>query len=168
MIRLSAALAALVDELLPGNDDWPSGSTVGVQHAIVERLAGREGDSGLEHLAHLLDGIGAPFDGMDAQARIAAVRSLESGEPARFNWLRNAAFHAYYENPAIVALIDARGTPYRRRPHVQGYDLPKFDPATQTPTHGRGHWIRTGDVRRIDISKLDLDSERTVKWGLER
>ena len=63
MIRLSAALAALVDELLPGNDDWPSGSTVGVQHAIVERLAGREGDSGLEHLAHLLDGIGAPFDG---------------------------------------------------------------------------------------------------------
>ncbi|MCB1835713.1 MAG: hypothetical protein KDH19_20040 [Geminicoccaceae bacterium] len=166
--QLSAALAALVDELLPGKGDWPSGATLGVQHPVMERIAMHGGEAALDELTAALARIGAPFEGLAADARVAAVKKLEAEEPARFRWLRNAAYQAYYENPAIVALIDGRGTPYRLRPHVRGYELPAFDPATQTPTHGRGHWIRTENVRRVDTSSLNLETEITTKWGLQR
>lgn len=168
LARLAPALAAFVDELLPGGDGWPSGATVGVQFPLIERLIEQNGEPALLALAQSLDRIGAPFDGMDPGTRVAAVRKMESEEPARFGWLRDAAFQAYYENPVIVTLIDASGVPYRIRPHVSGYDLPKFDRATQKPTHNRGNWIRTEDVKPVDISGLDLDSRKTTKWGLER
>lgn len=166
--HLGAALAAFIDVLLPGKGDWPSGATLGVQHPVMERLVAQKGEDALGDLAAALARIGAPFAGQDAPARIAAVKAMETDDPARFRWLRNAAYQAYYENPAVVALIDARGTPYRVRPHVKGYDLPKFDVATQTPTHGRGSYVATGDVRPVDPSGLNLDTDITSKWGLQR
>jgi len=165
---LSQALAAFVDELLPGNEEWPSGATLGIQHPMLERLVAQNDENALLGLAQSLEGIGAPFTGLDAKARAAAVRKMETAEPDRFPWLQTAAYQAYYENPAIVALIHARGTPYKLRPHVQGYDQPKFDLATQTPKHGRGSWTRTSDVKPVDISDLNLDTEITTKWGLQR
>lgn len=164
---LPAALAAFVDQLLPGKGDWPSGATLGIQHPLMERLVTQSGETALEGLSQLLEKIGAPFNGLDADARAAAVRRLETEEPDRFQWLQTAAYQAYYENPTVVALIDARGMPYKLRPHVQGYNLPKFDLETQTPKHGRGHWTRTADVKPVDTSGLNLETE-TTKWGLQR
>jgi len=165
---LSQALAAFVNELLPGNAEWPSGATLGIQHPMLERLVAQNDENALLGLAQSLETIGAPFAGLDAKARATAVEEMETSEPNRFQWLRIAAYQAYYENPAIVALIDARGTPYKLRPHVQGYDQPKFDLATQTPKHGRGSWTRISDVKPVDISGLNLDTKITTKWGLQR
>lgn len=165
---LSQALADFVDVLLPGNAEWPSGATLGIQHPVLDRLVAQNGEMALLGLAQSLDGIGAPFTDLDTDARVAAVKQMENDEPDRFQWLRIAAYQAYYENPAVVALIDARGTPYKLRPHVQGYDQPKFNLETQTPMHGRGSWTRTSDVKPIDISDLNLDTEITTKWGLQR
>lgn len=166
--KLTAALAAFVDELLPGKGDWPSGATLGIQHPVLARLVAQNGETALLGLAQSLDGIGAPFTGLDADARISAVKKMETEEPDRFHWLRTAAYQAYYEDPTVVALIDARGTPYKLLPHVQGYEQPKFDLETQTPKHGRGHWLRTSEVTPVDTSGLNLETEITTKWGLQR
>jgi len=165
---ISQALAAFVDALLPGNTEWPSGATLGIQHPMLERLVAQNEENALLGLAQSLESIGAPFVGLDAQARTAALKKMEKSEPDRFQWLCIAAYQAYYENPAIVELINARGTPYKLRPHAEGYDQPKFNLATQTPKHGRGSYIRTSDVKPVDISDLNLDTEITTKWGLQR
>ncbi len=168
LAKLAPSVAAFVDELLPGGDGWPSGATIGVQFPLVERLIEQNGEQALMALAETLDRIGAPFDGMDPDARVEAVKSMEANEPARFGWLRDAAFQAYYESPIVVTLIDAAGTPYKILPHVSGYDLPRFDRATQTPRHNRGRYIPTDQVAPVDTSGLNLDTVKTDKWGLQR
>jgi hypothetical protein len=55
--------------------------------------------------------------------------------------VRDATFFAYYECPLVVRAMNARGFEYKLRPHVEGYRLPPFDPARDTPRHGRGRWI---------------------------
>ncbi|MAQ83088.1 hypothetical protein [Psychromarinibacter halotolerans] len=168
LAQLADALAAFVDELLPGGNGWPKASVVGIQFPLVERLIEQNGEPALTALAQTLNKIGAPWAGMEPAERVEAVKSLEASDPGRFGWLRDAAFQAYYESPVIVMLIDANGTPYKIRPHLSGYDLPKFDRATQTPRHNRGHYIPTDQVKPVDTSGLNLDTVKTEKWGLQR
>lgn len=161
-------LADLVDLLLPGDGDWPSGATIGVQSTLAIRLVEERGEADLMRLAQAILTAGGPFADHPEERRIAIVQALEAAEPELFGWVRDAAYYAYYESPFIVAVINAQGHPYRLRPHVKGYPLPRFDPARDAPTHGRGRWLATGDVRPVDISALDLDSDRTQAWGLKR
>jgi hypothetical protein len=111
---------------------------------------------------------GGPFDALDETVRINVVKNFEQREPELFGWLRDAAYVAYYENPFVAEVINAKGHRYELRPHVKGYPLPRFDPARHTPHHGRGRYTPTEQVRPVDTSKLDLKSNRTVRWGLDR
>jgi hypothetical protein len=77
----------------------------------------------------------------DEPRQVAAVRAFEAADPTRFKWVRDATFLAYYECPLVVRTMNARGFEYKLRPHIDGYRLPPFDPARDTPRHGRGHWI---------------------------
>lgn len=165
---LAEALADLVGELLPGNGEWPSGRDVGVQHSLQIRFIEEKGEDSIPVLAAALAAIGAPFGNLDRAARVKAVKDFEASEPKLFGWLRDTAYFGYYAAPAVIAVINARGTPLHARPHLKGYNLPRFDRATQTPTHGRGSWIPTEMVERIDISSLELDSRVTTNWGLKR
>lgn len=161
-------LADLVDLLLPGEGDWPSGATIGVQSTLAIHLVEERGEADLTRLAQAILSAGGPFAGQPEERRIAIVQALEAAEPELFGWVRDAAYYAYYESPYVVAVINAQGHPYRLRPHVKGYPLQRFDPARDAPTHGRGRWLPTGEVRPVDISALDLDSDRTQAWGLKR
>jgi len=161
-------LADLVDMLLPGGGDWPSGATVGVQSALAIRLVEERGEGDLARLARAILCAGGPFAEQPEERHVAIVQAFEAAEPELFGWVRDAAYYAYYENPYVVAVINAQGHPYRLRPHVTGYPLPRFDPARDAPKHGRGSWLPTGAVRRVDISHLELDSDRTQAWGLKR
>jgi hypothetical protein len=38
----------------------------------------------------------------------------------------------------------------------EGYAVGRFDPATDTPRHGRGGYVHTDEVRRVDLSQLDF------------
>jgi hypothetical protein len=170
---LSSAVAArlladLVELLLPGDADWPSGGTVGVQSTLAIRLVEERGEPDLTRLAQAILKAGGPFTDHPEEGRIAIAQALEAAEPELFGWVRDAAYFAYYESPYVVAVINAQGHPYRLRPHVKGYPLPRFDPARDAPKHGRGRWLPTGDVRPVDISALDLDNDRTQAWGLKR
>jgi hypothetical protein len=163
-----ALLADLVDVLLPGDGVWPSARTVGVQAFIATRLLEERGKAAFPQLMKALLNAGGPLEGLDEATRIDVVKRFEAAEPALFDWLRDAAFVAYYENPFVAEAINATGHIYELRPHIKGYALPRFDPARNTPRHGRGRYVPTDQVQRVDTSELDLESNRTQVWGLQR
>jgi hypothetical protein len=72
---------------------------------------------------------------------------------------------AYYESPLVVQAINAHGHPYKLVPHSTGFDMGRFDPEQDAPRHGRGGWLPTDAVRRVDVETLDLADERTLNWG---
>ena len=165
---LAGLVRDLVDVLLPGNENWPSAGTLGVQAVVMTRLAEAEGEEAPAKLGASLLSAGAPFEGKDVEARAEVVRAFEKAEPKRFAWVHDATVLAYYESPIVVQLIDAAGHPYRLRPHLKGYALPRFDRGSQTPRHGRGHYIPTAEVRAVDTSALDLKGTITTSWGKSR
>jgi hypothetical protein len=161
-------LADFVEVLLPGDDSWPSGRAVGVQSILALRLLEQRGKADFAKVAEALVAAGGPLVGLDEAARVAVVERFEASEPALFGWLRDAAYVTYYENPFVAEVINAKGHVYELRPHVKGYPVPRFDPERHTPRHGRGRYIPTEAVRRVDAAALDLASDHTQAWGLKR
>lgn len=168
LARMPALLRDFADVMLPGGDGWPSGGETGAQHPLAVRLIDRHGEAALPRLVAALLAAGAPFDGLSDGHRIAVVAEFEAAEPAFFDTVRDILYLAYYEHPLVVALIDASGRPYRLRPHLSGYDLPKFDMERDHPRHNRGHYIPTDAVPRLDPTPLDLDGRITTSWGVNR
>jgi len=111
---------------------------------------------------------GGPLAGLDEASRVAVVQRFEEAEPDLFGWVRDATYIAYYENPFVAEAIVLSGHLYELRPHIKGYPVRRFDLVRDTPRHGRGRYTKTSDVRRVDISALDLESNRTQAWGLKR
>jgi hypothetical protein len=161
-------LADFVQVLLPGNGDWPSGLTVGVQAILALRLLEQRGKADFAKVGHAILACGGPLAGLDEDARIAVVKRFETSEPVLFGWLRDAAYVSYYENPFVAEAINRKGHVYELRPHIKGYSLARFDLERNTPRHGRGRYTPTEAVRRVDVEALDLDSDRTQSWGLKR
>ena len=160
-------LADFVDVLLPGDEVWPSGRTVGVQSLLALRLLEQRGKQEFARVARALAAAGGPLAGLDEAARTAVAR-FEADEPELFGWLRDAAYVTYYENPFVAEVINLKGHIYELRPHLKGYPVPRFDPERHTPRHGRGRYVPTEAVHRLDTSSLDLASDRTQSWGLKR
>jgi len=161
-------LADFVEVLLPGGDGWPSGLAVGVQSILALRLLEQRGKADFAKVAQTIVASGGPLTGLDEEPRIAVVKRFEASEPTLFGWLRDAAYVAYYENPFVAEVINAKGHVYELRPHIKGYAVPRFDLERNTPRHGRGRYIPTEAVRRVDVKALDLESDRTQAWGLKR
>ncbi|WP_269931758.1 hypothetical protein [Aminobacter sp. HY435] len=161
-------LRHLVDELVPGDGRWPSASEVGVHGVVMLRLFGDQPSSAIEQLALALD---CGSDGLlnaASERRISAVRQFEAANPVLFEKIYTAAVLAYYEMPGVVEAIRAGGRPYSTFPHADGYPMPAFDLEHDTPTHGRGRYLRTEDVVPLDVSSIDLGSATTERWGMER
>lgn len=153
-LGLAALLRDLVDVLIPGEGAWPPASMVGVQGVLAMRLLEAQGQTAADELEKELLRYGAPFDRLDADRRAEVVRRLEAGNPALFKLVRNAAYLAYYENPAVVRAVQGLGQPYQAMPSAKGYPLPAFDLEHDRPRHGRGHYIPTEDVKPLDLSAL--------------
>lgn len=152
-VKLARLLRDLVEILLPGDPDWPSGVDAGVHGLLGARLLETRGEAGVEALSRALADSGAPFAPLDAAGRIAVVERFERDFPALFAHVRTIAYISYYENPAVIRAIRALGQPYDPMSGQHGYVLPPFAPADR-PTHGRGGWIPTAEVERVDLSGL--------------
>jgi hypothetical protein len=150
----AAVLAALVEVLLPGDADFPGGANVGVQAKLAERLIDHAGAAALEQV---LDGMAA-FD--EKADREAVVRAFEAAEPALFATVRAICFTAYYESPFVHEAIRSLGFAYNATPLPKGYGLKRFDPETDAPRHGRGYYVPTEAVGRVDLSGLDIKELR--------
>jgi len=164
-VETARLLSALVDTLLPGDESWPSGATVGVQALVAARLVQERGDDAIDNLVDTLGDDAKALLAGDEAARVAAVTAWEAREKDLFGFVCDAAYIAYYENPAVVLAINAHGHPYKLIPHIAGYELPRFDLARDMPKHGRGHFIPTDAVTRVPVETLNLADERTQNWG---
>lgn len=164
----AAELAALAATLVPGGDGWPAADAIGVQGLLATRLSEEQGEEALAALLVALEAAGGPLAPLDEAGRTAVLQRLERSEPDLFGWVRDAVFIAYYESPFTAAAINAKGHPYRLRPHLSGYRVPRFDPALHAPKERRGRYIPTDEVRPVDLGGLDLATSRTARWGRSR
>ncbi len=149
---LADTLAVLVDLLLPGDELFPPASTVGVQAKLADRLIELRDPAAVTGLVDRLAQLGAAPGKLDR----AALERFERADPAEFLLIRNLAYLAYYESPAVHEAIRALGFTYHAVPLPAGYEVGRFDPATDLPRHGRGDFVRTEAVRRVDLSQLDF------------
>src|SRR5689334_2665300 len=126
-LGLAFLLRDLVDVLIPGDGPWPAASVVGVQGVLAMRLLEIRGQGGADEVEQALLACGGPLASLDAMERVEVVRRFEQADPALFKLVRNAAYLAYYENPAVVRAVQGLGQPYQAMPAAKGYPLPAFD-----------------------------------------
>jgi hypothetical protein len=153
---LAAELDALVDVLVPGDGEFPCASKVGVQAKLADRLIVMRGEGAVAELIQALGVCGGPLDRLDEDGRTTLLTRLEREQPDYFLLVRNIAYLSYYESPAVHEMIRAMGFIYNAVPLPDGYDVGKFDPVADMPRHGRGHFVQTDEVKRVDLSRLDF------------
>jgi hypothetical protein len=153
---LAAELAALVDLLVPGDGEFPAASEVGAQAKLADRLIVLRGEGAVAELTQALSACGGPLASLDEVARRAVLARLEGERPDDFLQIRNLVYLSYYESPAVHEAIRAMGFTYNAIPLPKGYDVGRFDPATDRPRHQRGRFVATDDVKRVDLAQLDF------------
>jgi hypothetical protein len=124
-----ALLGAWADRLVPGDGTWPPATAtpvVGYIDALMDRAPAIAPAvrSALGWLA------GRGFLGLAAEEQVAALRELEADPalgPVFFSVLE-MTLEAYYRDPAVEAVVEARTGFSSRRPMV-GTPLAPFDPA---------------------------------------
>jgi gluconate 2-dehydrogenase subunit 3-like protein len=123
-------LSAVVDTLLPGDDDpqpLPTGTAAGVARKLEQLVAEPDRalrDVVLQAIAGAARGEDA-FVRADAAGRIAAVRQVEAELPGPFQALVAVALRDYYEADLVLLAMGWRAEP----PQPQGHALPPFDEA---------------------------------------
>lgn len=145
----AAALAALVGLLLPGDAQFPPAATLGLSDLVATRLGELGGPAALDWLAAALPSAPDP----------AAVVRLEREQPALFELVLKVAYLTYYEQPAVRAAIRALGFAYNETPLPAGYEVGSFDIERDRPRHGRGRFVATAEVHRVDLGGLDFLGE---------
>lgn len=113
-------LDSILHTLLPGDADWPSGGSLGLAPTV-------RGDCDADAVSAILAALPAGFPDGGADAREAALRAIETAQPAAFERLVAAAYLAYYTEPRVRLVIE-RLTGYAARPpQPLGYELEPFD-----------------------------------------
>ncbi|MBV9286458.1 MAG: hypothetical protein JO288_01305 [Hyphomicrobiales bacterium] len=154
----TAELALLADALLPGDGSFPAATAVGVHELLASRLEQLRGPLALAELAAAISAAGGPLGALDDASRTAAVAKIQRRYAALFDDVLRVAFLIYYESAIVQDAIRALGFNYHAHPLPGGYaaQIGQFDPVADTPTHGRGRYKRTEDVRRVSLDGLDL------------
>lgn len=124
-----ALLTAWVDRLVPGDEHWPSASATDAVAYIdaMLRSAPAIAPGVLVALGRLRD---AGFAALDAEARTALLREIESSPELGdvFRSVLEMTLEAYYRDPAVEAVVEAR-TGFRSRRTMVGTPLAPFDPS---------------------------------------
>jgi hypothetical protein len=153
---LAAELAALVDVLVPGDGEFPCASEVGVQAKLADRLTLMRGEGAVHGLIDALTACGGPLARLDEDGRRTVLARIERERPDDFLLIRNIVYLSYYESPAVHEAIRAMGFTYNTAPLPRGYDVGRFDPVADMPRHGRGRFLHTDEVKRVDLAQLDF------------
>jgi hypothetical protein len=153
---LHRTLAALLEVLLPGDELFPCGSTLGLEDLLRDRLLESIGTADLDALTTALAAGGAPFASLSPADRVPVVARLQREHPALFDQLAKTVYLTYYQAPPVQDAIRALGFAYNPTPLPAGYEVGRFDAARDTPRHGRGRFVATDEVRRVDLGGLDF------------
>jgi hypothetical protein len=154
MVNRDAALAGLLNALLPGGSGFPPARELGMTEALAVRLGQIEIDPIAAFATFLESHGGVP---LDATSWHNIVLRFEAVEPGLFGELRKYSYLTYYEQPAAIDAIRALGFRYNYAPLPEGYPDEPFTPDCDAPRHRRGRWISTTDMRRVDLTGLGLE-----------
>ena len=154
-----AMLRELVDVLLPGDERFPAARDAGTHGVVADRLMAQLGEAALDDLAQTIRACGGPLGPLGAAERQGVVRRFEADHPEQFETLRMIAYLSYYESPAVVRAVRSLGHVYNDAPQPAGYAMAPFDETDprQAPAHRRGHYVKTEDVTRLDLTPLPPD-----------
>ena len=150
---LSSSAAALLEVMLPGDELFPCGSALGIETLLADRLLESFAPAELDALTAAL---AAPFASLTPVDRVPLVARLQREHPALFDQLAKTVYLTYYQTPAVQDAIRALGFAYNPTPLPAGYEVGRFDAARDTPRHGRGRFVATDEVRRVDLGGLDF------------
>ncbi len=147
------ALDALMDTLLPGGNGFPAATATGMGALLAARLAAEDPGAVAQLVALTNTGAGLP---VDAAGWREVTHRIEVLSPKRFDAFRKQVYLAYYEQALVIEAIRALGVQYNGTPLPEGYPDARFEPDRDMPSHRRGKWIPTNEVKRVDLSGLDL------------
>lgn len=121
-----ALLPAVLDRLLPGDADlgWPAASAIDLAPKALALAQERDAVGDLEAV---LAALPAGFTDAPEADQIAALEALEREAPDGFSTLILYAYGAYYTQPEVRRVIEARTAYPARPPQPEGYELPPFD-----------------------------------------
>lgn len=159
-----ATLAAALDALLPPTGSFPAPSeTDMIEQFILEYLPAPGEPPAYPGID--LDDLREILAFLDGNADMTgALRELEGNDPDRFQALWALAVFGYYSRPEVTAAIQRDlACEYHGAPLPRGYahvisPWDRADPL-QMPVAPPGRYIPTDDVRRVDLSQLEV-SER--------
>lgn len=141
-MEAGAAVLQLAETLLPGGAGFPSFAAAGSGKVLLRRLP-----------AELVERLMAAIGARGAADWIETASRLEAVEPALFTEYRKQVYLAYYEQPEVISAIRELGHPYNDAPLPDGYPVEPFDARRDAPLHGRGRWVDTDAVCRVDLSR---------------
>jgi hypothetical protein len=120
-----SVLHAAMDEIIPAGDGMPAASEMGGV-AYLERIAAGDAQVAEEirtAIAALQKSSAQPFDQLDHDARVAALKNLESREPNQLAHLRDYVYESYYTQPRVWKLIGYEFYPTDHPgPHMEPFD----------------------------------------------
>ncbi len=158
-----ATFASALDALLPPNGSFPRPSVTGLIDDFILRRVPATGTSsaGLPYPRVDSDGLCAILTTLatlagDLGEMTAALTAFEQQHPAEFTALWRLAVYGYYSRPETIAAIQRDLAPaYHGAPLPLGYAhaIAPWDASDplQMPSTPRGHYLRTADVRRVDL-----------------
>jgi Gluconate 2-dehydrogenase subunit 3 len=130
------ALRAAMDEIIPARDGMPAASEIGGV-AYLERIAAGDADVAkeLHEALRRLQGVSEqPFDQLEQDARVAALKKWEAQDANQFAKLRDYVYEAYYTQPPVWKLIgyEFYSTDHKG-PHMEPFDESILDGVRKMP-----------------------------------
>jgi len=152
--QIASTLAALVNVILPGDSLFPPAADVGTHLWLMEKMQAEHGTAVVDRVVRTLNQA-QEFVSQTIAEQTAIVAQFERDEPNLFGFIRHAVYFGYYQTLPVVQAVRQLGREYNHTPQPDGYELAPFDPST-LPTVKRGSYIATEDVKRVDLSQIDM------------
>ena len=123
----SSKLTAVLETLVPAEDDFPAASEADIQVQFAKDIAA---DGNEKLLDQMIDALPIDFETRSGPERENALRGVEASIPETFGAVLRHVYNAYWSNQTVREVLEAvEGYP-ARPPHYAGYDLEPFDPET--------------------------------------
>ncbi len=146
---LSAGQRSLMDAVLnrivPAQGDMPAAGDLGIAGFVESVASGNTGSrrlllTGLVQIELAAAERGGDFGALQADAQIDALKAVETGSPAFFQYLVTQTYRGYYTHETVTSALSYRS------PNRVDYDPLPFDESLLDPVRERGQiWVATND-----------------------
>lgn len=154
-----AVLGAAADRIIPGGNDFPAPSEVGIV-AFVARYVTRAGEPAIHYpraaepdFKAALGRLGAEFVSADGATQIARLEQVEHDEPTFFTQLKELVYYGYYASPEVTSAINRAleaGKDYRSPSQPYGYADVIEEWPQELLDRVKGDYLRSEEVKPLE------------------